>query len=161
MGKGFEEYSATVGKILANLQALELLLRRFLYEKQDAPHAPLQTPLNVVKVGDYVPENAATDWSRLGDLIKRYNKRVAWTRKDLVVDPGIVAVRDALAHGRVWLPNWDVDADAPPILLRFRKPKDGKVAVESLEVMSGAWLEATIASTSAQTEKVAVAYAEL
>jgi len=161
LGKGFVEYSETVGKILANLQALELLLRRYLYDRSDPPCDPLERQLNDLALGDAVPENPLTDWSTLGQLIDRYNGRVAQLRPSLAVDMGVVAVRDALAHSRVWLPEWSAEPDAPPVLLKFTKPSAGVAKVSFMQVASSAWLETRIRMLNGEIEKVVVAQREL
>ncbi len=133
----FEEYASLIGKVVANLQALEFLLRAFLYAKGDPPHSafPPGKAVDDLKVGDWAPENAMTCYDSLGDLIDRYNKIAPAARR---VDPTIVELRDALAHGRV-------SAPAPGVRLcvglnQFRDPtRDAEKGVKQSVVPDTTW----------------------
>lgn len=98
-----EEHARLLGLIIANLQSLEFLLRATLYAQEDPPHSPLPAgqSLGTLAVGDTLPLNAMTDFSTLGQLIDRYNQRVSATHPQLALDGSLIALRDALAHGRV------------------------------------------------------------
>jgi hypothetical protein len=73
--------------------------------------------------GETLPINALTSYESLGELIERYNRSAP-----LPIDPSIVRLRDLLAHGRTCAQN-----DAVPhfSLIKFSRPKNGKVIVES------------------------------
>src|SRR5947209_2870741 len=96
-------YVIGLGELLRTFQSLEFLLRSFLYEKADPPHTkfPDNFVIQKLSVGDTVETNAATDFSSLSQLIDRYNKLIKPTAPELMLDPSIVQLRDALAHGRV------------------------------------------------------------
>jgi hypothetical protein len=149
LSEGFVEYSETIGKVLANLQALEFSLRLYLHNSEDNVMAYAK-PLHELTVGEGVPENPLTDWSSLGTLIGRYNSRV---QPELAVDPAVVEVRDVLAHGRMWLPH----LGASPVLLKFAKPSSGSTRVTFLQVSSSEWLAAMIRQVHIEIEKVQTA----
>jgi hypothetical protein len=146
---GFVEYSETVGKILANLQALEFSLRLYLHNTDDRA-ITCAKPLHELTVGEVVPENPLTDWSSLGTLIARYNERVSPT---LAVTAAVVEIRDVLAHGRMWLP----DLSSAPVLLKFAKPSSGSTCVTFLQVSSSEWLADTLGRVHDEIEKVQTA----
>src|SRR6266852_8035970 len=95
------EHAALMGKLLLSSQCLEYALRASLYERCDPPHEPLAPGivLDTMSFGDLVPENAITRWDSLTHLIKRYNRAIS--DQQLAVDPSLVDLRDALAHGRM------------------------------------------------------------
>jgi hypothetical protein len=75
----------------------------------------------------------------LGQLIKKFNSEMK--RRGLnEIDEHLIAVRDALAHGRVSAPNPNDEIR----LLKFSKPENGRVRVEFNEVMSAAWFKGQI-----------------
>ena len=70
----------------------------------------------------------------MGELISKFNKEMDKQGK-LKIDESLVAIRDALAHGRV-------SASAPDEtlrLLKFDKPQDGRVRVAFNEELSEEW----------------------
>ncbi len=76
--------SLNIGKVLANLQLLELLIGRFLYDKGGPQFWRLQRPLNHLNLDDGAPENPLTGWSSLstafhnyGDVFGRRGARIA------------------------------------------------------------------------------------
>ena len=127
-----------LGKLISNLLSLEFVLRAFLYEHSDPPHNPLPRglSLNVLKIGDVVPENAMTDFSSLGHLINRYNDVISRRHPNLAVDRTIVELRDALAHGRVS----STDAASDPFLLKFERPGGCKTRVTYSQQLTQEWL---------------------
>ncbi len=130
-----EEYLEALGNIWSSLQSLEIALRQFLFSQEVA--APF-LDLEALSLGVAVPENALTDYSPLDGLIGRYNRAV--TAKDrklrLAKDP-IVALRNALGHGRVLSKT-----GAPPFrLVTFSKPREGQVKVKMVAVLDAEWLQ--------------------
>jgi len=122
---------------MAGFQGLEFLLRGFLYKKGDSPHGELKKgeDLNKLVVGDSRPENAMTCFDPLGKLISRYN---TYFTGDQRVDSGLVATRNALAHGRVF----GKDQKGWFHLLKFSESdKAGVVRVEFSEEMNEDWFK--------------------
>lgn len=132
----FDKYAFHLGSLLANFQSLEFCLRAYLQGLPKA--APLGTPCGVdihsVPLGSTLPENAATNYDTLGQLIGKYNKDArsnGWAE----LDRSLVTLRDALAHGRV-------SATKPSDqlhLLKFSKPVAGTVTVTFNELLTDTW----------------------
>jgi len=144
------EHTLMMGRLLVSFQCLEYALRSFLYERCDPPHEPLASgmDLNTMSFGDVVPENAITRWDSLTQLIKRYNRAVRdmqWT-----VDPGLVDLRDALAHGRMAASV----VEGHFALVKFTRPYGGRVEVGFREKLSREWLENQVKRVLAECEKV-------
>lgn len=150
-----QEYAALLGQVIVNLQALEYLLRAFLYANADPSHSPLppgKTPESYV-VGEEVPVNALTDYDSLSRLISRYNRAVRASHRHLLLDPSVVELRDALAHGRV-------SADHPgdnPVLVKFQKPSGGRTKVAYSQKLTRGWMKAQVKLALGECKKVAQA----
>ncbi len=128
------EFVRGLGTVLGNLLSLELMLREFLFhEAGEVPYVNL----DLVNIGDVVPENALTDYSTLGRLIDRYNAIVVLRDVTLTINKDdVLSLRDALAHGRVY-----GQTPAPPLrLLKFSDPKKGPIKVEFAETLDPTWL---------------------
>lgn len=131
-----DEHARYLGKLVANFQSLEFILRAFLQQLPTAPPFGLAhgTDIYSFPVGTEVPVNELTNFDSLGQLIKKFNSEMK--RRGLnKIDEDLIAVRDALAHGRVSAPNPNDEIR----LLKFSKPENGRVRVEFNEVMSAAW----------------------
>lgn len=143
-----------LGKLLANLLSLELMLRASLHEVESHPHSSLESgvDMNAWRVGQEVPLNALTDFDTLGKLVRRYNAQVAKQNRGLVVDKQVVELRDLLVHGRISSP----DIDRPFHILKFTQPAadDDFVTVTNSEVMDHAWFRAKIVFVASQIDRV-------
>ena len=123
----FDTRTKLLGEVLGNFQSLEFLLRLFLGKEEF-----FRLPLRRVKPGDTLPECAFTDWDSLGQLIARVNSQFLKLGLPQRIDPSLVKVRDALAHGRVFMP-----ADEDVVLLfKFGRPRKGRVTVETKYVLT-------------------------
>lgn len=149
------EQATMMGKLLMSFQCLEHALRAYLYGRRDPPHEPLDpgTDLNTMTFGAVLPENAITRWDSLTHLIRRYNRAIG--DGQLAVDPGLVELRDALAHGRLAASSslWNF------ALIKFTRPYAGRVEVGFLEELSKEWMENQIRRVLAECEKVGKAAA--
>jgi hypothetical protein len=123
-----DEMLADLGRLVGHLQSLEFFLRTFLFIDQGLP---FMKDMDAVVVGETLDENPMTDWRQLKQLVKDYNAVVEPKAPALVVLPIVADIRDALAHGRVYARK----AGAPARLLRFSKPKNGKVQVENADTL--------------------------
>jgi hypothetical protein len=142
-----EDHATGLGKIVSNLQSLELLLRVFLC---DANKEHFTIP-NAETAS--VPKNYLTNYDPLGRLIDKYNARLsARERPQFEVDRSLVNVRDAIAHGRLCSPV----EGFPLTLYKFGKPdeKTGSVPVEAVISVSDEWLKTNVNLTRGQMEKV-------
>jgi hypothetical protein len=139
-------HTAGVGSIVTNLQALETVLRGFLVERYDQCAA-------FPKMGDTTAcRNYLTAYDSLGSLIDEYHELLAENEKRFSINPTVVRVRDALAHGRLIARGND---PSPPFeLWKFGKVKDGKVQVEFSQVLSEEWLKATWLLIDAERQKI-------
>jgi len=144
------EHAKMMGRLLVSFQCLEYALRAFLYERRDPPHEPLPpgSDLSTMNFGDVVPENAITRWDSLTHLIRRYNRTISGGQ--LPVDPGLVELRDALAHGRIAATLSEEDF----ALIKFTRPYAGRVEVGFREKLSKEWMENQIKRVLAECEKV-------
>jgi hypothetical protein len=144
------EHATMMGRLLVSFQCLEYALRAFLYECSDPPHEPLArgTDLNSMTFGDVVGENAITRWDSLTHLIKRYNRAIS--DGQLAIDPSLVDLRDALAHGRMAASL----SEGNFALLKFTRPYAGRVEVGFREELSREWMENQIKRVLAECEKV-------
>jgi hypothetical protein len=159
---GAVAYTDRLGKLLVNLQTLESYLRDYLYYKQDGAYAALPQPIHSYAVGELAPENALTDYSSMGQLIGRYNARVtAAGHHELAVDPAIVDVRDALAHGRVFLPadSPAVAVEGAPLIVKFERPIAGNARLAFREYATVEWLNLWLGRAYEMTERVIAARA--
>ena len=154
MQDAFAAYSEGLGKTLANLQSLEFLLRLFLHNTQHPEPKWLEKGPTEMVVGDIVAETPLTDWSSLGVLIDRYNGAVG-EQSPLKVSRSVVDLRDALAHGRMFMPSMD----EPPVLIRFEKPSGGRTRV-IFRASAAEWLYQALQDVHAETAKVQAALNE-
>jgi hypothetical protein len=97
-----DQHAIQLGGLVASFQSLEFLLRLFLQKLPSArplgiPHG---TDVYSYPVGTELPESELTSYDSLGQLIDKYNAEMR-RRGHLQIDPTLVEIRDALAHGRV------------------------------------------------------------
>lgn len=133
-----KEYAHDLGALLGNLQMVEYLLRTYLYEPEPSSFVKLADDLDWygIRPGDELPLNALTSYETLGQLIERYNQTVGSAYPENTVDPALVWLRDALAHGRVSLPP----ESTRPVLLKFDRPTASRVKVTVAETLTPDWL---------------------
>jgi hypothetical protein len=136
-----------VGTIVLNLQALESLLRGFLVEKYGQCSG-------FPKMGDKVAcRNYLTNFVSLGDLIKDYHRCLEDHEKQHRIDESVVLIRDALAHGRLFVRGSD---PKPPFeLWKFgRVNGNGKMPVEFSEILTQDWLKSKWLLIDGECQKV-------
>ena len=150
-----ERYASLLGKLVSYLQSLEFLLRAYLYNHGDPPHNPLpdDTSLYDLKVDETVGVNALTSYDTLRQLIERYNYLVSSDYPELCVDPWMVTLRDAIAHGRIS----SSDPSSVPALLKFGRPTGDMTKVDFLEILTPEWLKKQRVQVYAEIFKVAKA----
>ena len=140
-----DEHCKLLGKLVGNFQSLEFILRVFLQELPSARPMgiPSGTDIYSFPVGSELPESEMTSYDTLRDLIKKFNIEMDKPGSS-TIDVTLVAVRDALAHGRV--SSSTPDDTMPMRLFKFSKPdKKGRVCVVFNEQMTKAWFEDQIA----------------
>jgi len=131
-----DDHAKRLGQLLGNLQSLEFALRAFLQALPSArplgiPHG---TDIYAFPVGSEVPESEITSYDSLGKLIEKFNAEMS-IRGLSGIDPGLVEIRDALAHGRVSSASEHDNLR----LLKFDRPVNGRVRVVFNEIMTEAW----------------------
>jgi hypothetical protein len=96
-----ETYAKYLGKLLNNIQSLELSIRAFLMQEQLASEKcpRYHKGLMDMQLRDIVEEDAFTNYDTLEKLIDKYNS--SKKPKGHKIDKSLVKIRDALAHGRV------------------------------------------------------------
>ena len=131
-----DEHVKQLGRLVGNFQSLEFILRAFLQELPTARPIgiPEGTDIYSYPVGTELPENELTSYDSLGDLIEKFNAEMEM-RGLSKIDPTLVEVRDALAHGRVSASSKNDNLR----LLKFDKPKNGKVRVVFNEKLTETW----------------------
>jgi len=145
-----EEHTLGLGKVIVNLHSLEFKLRAFLWKREG--HSSWKF-LSALREGDTAPENAFTNYDTLNELIEKYNAEAGESFPELCVDPRIVDLRDAIAHGRL-----GSDVPQPPLrLLKFSKPAGGNVKVTNSILVDDQWLSAQTTRVRLEIEKVAKA----
>jgi hypothetical protein len=145
-----DQYPCELGKLLANYHTLEYLLRIFLYDRESTPPLPDPSRWYSHQVGDRLPVNALTGYEQLRVLIGRFNAYVEPKSPELSIDVAIVALRDALAHGRVSMPR-----DAGEMtLLKFGPERDGEVEVVFVERLTTEWMAKQRETIGRETWKV-------
>jgi hypothetical protein len=133
-------YTAPIGAVFTDLLSLEFLLRLFLYERQAKPHNAFKPgqDLTGLRLGAVLPANALTDFKQLKNLIDRYNEFVGPSCPRLKIGPNLVDLRDALAHGRLFIRKNGLRLQ----LLKFTRPEVGKVKVNFSATLTLKWLAA-------------------
>jgi hypothetical protein len=121
-----------VGAIVTNLQALETSLRYFLVRRFEQHFKfPIKGDATACK-------NYLTAFASLGELITDYNSSLKADEQKYEIDFDAVRIRDALAHGRLVLPEPPV---WPATLWKFGKVKDGRVPVEFCQDLTTEWMK--------------------
>lgn len=145
----FELHAQNLGKLTGNLQSIEMGARLAIVRLDEAASRRVQAQLPQVKTGELVEVNAFTNNDDLNQTLEKYNKR-APTDYKIDIKP-IVALRDALAHGR----TFGFGAMKHLRLLKFsRKAKDGKVTVELAVDMTDGWFHDNIRLLNSAIEKI-------
>ena len=134
-----ENHHKGLGKLVANMQSLEFVLRAFLSNDEIAKgHSFNQSSnLNNLSIGDTVRENAFTNYDALGKLISKYNEHPRILSTELNIDETLCYIRDAVAHGRISSNT----SYGPMKLLKFSKPKNNQVKVTLSVTMTKEWFK--------------------
>lgn len=135
-----EDHSNRLGRLQSNLHSFELLLRFHLAHIESNGKALFPPGVNhphELPIGARLPVNRFTDFASLRQLIARYDQ----TRPQELppIDGSILALRDSLAHGRVYA---SAGPGFPLVLVRFSKPEDGFVVVVENARLTEDWFTA-------------------
>lgn len=130
-----QQHALHLGGLIGNLQSLEIFIRLTL--AQHAGPAAKDTygdDFRNAPVGTLVPVSDLSSYASLRELINAFNSSFSPTHP---LDLSLVALRDALAHGRVFAGPSEEEFR----LVKFGRPMNGatEVAVEYSAVMTEAW----------------------
>jgi hypothetical protein len=140
-----EDHVRYLGILVSYFHALEFALRAVLKNQEKGKVKKIV--YSRLRKGDTVPEDAMTNYDSLGSLIDKYNKIAP---KELTITKGIVATRDAIAHGRVFS-----DVQSLPVnLYKFDKPKNGTVTVAVAVTLDQNWFKDTGVHLYEEIQKV-------
>jgi hypothetical protein len=135
----FEQHAMNLGKLTGNLQTIEMAARLAIVKLDKAAAQRVQAQLPQVRVGELVESNAFTNKDDLNQTLEKYNKRAPLDCR--VNRKVIVALRDGLAHGRVF----GAGTMKHLRLLKFsQKATDGRVEVELAVDMTEEWFQENI-----------------
>ena len=139
------EYSNELGRLVANLQSLEFILRAFLQKLSTAKPMGIPKGMDIYSypVGTELPENEFTSYDSLGQLIDKYNAEMKVCGLS-AIDRTLVEIRDALAHGRISSASLSENTR----LIKYSNPVNGKVRVVFNDELNHRWFRT-------QTKRVA------
>ena len=133
-----DEYLIGIGKIVGNLQSLELMIRIFLADA----HGQAMTFPTAKDLNTRVPVTYLTNRDSLGPLIDEFNAGLSAAENQHKVDRTIVDLRDALAHGRV------STLDQYPLqLFKCGWESGGTVEIEVFLTLDKAWIDQSVQRT--------------
>lgn len=115
-------YATTLGKFWHNFNGLELALRLYLFSQTGVSNKKATSFLHG-QIGDELDENYITNYMSFSTLCYEYNL-VSSPDSKINFDE-IVALRDAMAHGRVL-----GDENGNMSVIKFSKPKLKKVTIQ-------------------------------
>jgi len=145
----FEAHALSLGKLIGNLQSLEMGARMAIVNLDKRAAEQVQSQLPQVKAGDLVELNAFTNKDDLTQTLEKFNKR-APSECRIDIRP-IVSLRDALAHGRIF----GFGPVRPIRILKFgQKATAGKVPVELAVDMTDDWFRENIQILGQALEKI-------
>lgn len=140
------KYVTNLGKFWHNFNGLEMVLRLFLYSKSGGSNTKALTFLDG-PVGREYEDNFITNYMSFGQLCDAFNSHL--NRNEKIDFSKIIDLRDAMAHGRV---AGDVQGNMS--VIKYSKPKQGKVVVEFHRAISVAELEKIIDEINDMTHRV-------
>ncbi len=158
----FDERTRCLGQLLSTFQGLEFMVRAFLYKREGPEGAVVDdSPDFNAAVGSFVPISSYSDFRSLDPLVRAYNKLIRRVgRVDLAIDEGIVDVRDAIAHGRIF----GTPGSETLELVKFDKPDKttpGVVRVAVRCTLTTEWLKERAQHVQNQTLRVGKAHSSI
>jgi hypothetical protein len=142
------EGAGVIGEIVVDLCALEVALRRFLYQVGRAASAA--TDFQALEVGEVFPSNPMTNADSLRRLVEKYNTTVTEaSQSSLSLDPDLCNLREDLQEGRIWVDcvddDWSDVLRLPLRLVKFSPPANGLVTCVYDQRIDSDWLEGQVA----------------
>ena len=123
-----EVYFLNLGKLIGDLHALEFSIRAFLVKTPSEKPMGIPYGENIYSypVGTELLENEITNYDTLDELIKKFNNIMTARNRKLLDGSFLIQLRDSLAHGRIT--KFEGSGEIPH-LIRFTRPRDGKVKI--------------------------------
>lgn len=146
-----DEHPKQLGKLVGNLQSIEMLARLYLAIKAAGCLEKAGPNVTNTKKGDEVELTPLSDPRSLEPVLKDYNLNVNADQKVSVEE--IILLRDALAHGRVF-GSGPLDRGHLKLLKFAKKKQNGKVEVTLCEDMSDDWFKQKIALLEDATQRI-------
>lgn len=117
-----QKYCYILGRFWQSFNNLEFFLRLYLNRKNGKDNIYAMKFMNL-PVGTECEENPMTDWKTFNELCSSFN---SYQNTDNKIDfKEILELRDAMVHGRV-----SGDSEGNMSVVKFSKPRNGKVTVE-------------------------------
>lgn len=154
MKEKLEAHALKLGKVVGNLQTIELLARQSI-AKLDRSHQGSSIDILLhVKEAEFVDYSPITDKNDLGQTLGRYN-RLCPVQFKIDAYP-IIKLRDAIAHGRVFGMQGSQSGMREHLrLIKFEKKQSGrKVRVEHVIDMTPEWFSKTITTLEGAIENL-------
>ncbi len=145
----YNEHILNLGELIATFHNLEFVLRAFLLERNS--NTEPEVDHESIHEGEWIEVNSFTNYDTLGQLIRKFNLVVEDSFPNFVIDTSVVKTRDALAHGRIAGKSLSV---LPLSLLKFGRPKKGKVQARVEVVMDLKWFKDNLSIVHEQIKKV-------
>ena len=141
------DHTIALGRLVSVLQILETTLR--LAMEQLEPNLAAHWHWGALQVGQAVPYDALADYRGLRTTIERYNGLVPAPNR--IDAERLVALRDALAHGRVFPMG---DTGFPMRLVKFGPSAGTTFPVEQVADMTQEWLQEQISLVGAAIQRL-------
>lgn len=146
-----DRYALALGKLVGNLSSLESAVRIALhYLNVPADDRAPTFGLSDVAVGDTVLLTSVSKWASLGGLIADFNGHHRDSRPDLLLDEGIVDIRNAFAHGMVSAES----TTSPLILLKFGSASGDRVPITAKYTLTEIWMADQVKRVYVAIDKV-------
>jgi hypothetical protein len=129
-------HTLLLGKVLSNVMALEVAMRAALAARPGAPrvHDLGSVDLLSLPEGSDLPESEITKFSYFSTVLESYNS-YARSERRREIDVGILELRNLIAHGTIL-----GAIGGQPRLLKFSKPRSGRVQILVNQEMTEEWL---------------------
>ena len=128
-------HAEQLGGLVGNLQSLEFAIRLCLAQKPGSLVRDVYTDnFRGMPVGTTIPESDMSNFASLAQLVREFNSSFGDPGSSLL-DGTLVALRDVLAHGRVFAGPDDQHFR----IVKFDKPHGGRARISYNQVMTDEW----------------------
>ena len=132
-----DDHLSGLGKLLANLHSLELLLRIYLINRPGAnPAYKYGEDILELPKGSKLPKSDLTAHTFFSNLVEDFND-IAKSEKTQAIDEKVIEIRNILVHGCVF----GREPEFPLHIVKFSKPEDGMVTITTNTAMTLEWFD--------------------